>query len=125
MLKTSGFSVVALGRSYLQYPMYSDSEGFALNFGGIIKFRSVVRCLATSTLLRSDETYSATVDLSQSSLENAFFGAHIRTEMDVVAGWLPKDWISSRYDTQAGYNLQQCPYQTLLLSTLHLAILLR
>jgi hypothetical protein len=103
----SGPIIVELARSYLQYPIYTDGEGFALEFGSILKFRSDIRVLATTTLYRLSEAYSLSLDLSQPILRQAYFGAHLRTEKDAKEGWPAPDWIYSRYDTQSKYYLEQ------------------
>jgi hypothetical protein len=104
---TSGPRIVELGRSYLQYPIYSDGEGFAIDFGGILKIRSDVRVLATTTLLKLAELYSLTIDLTQPFIQNAFFGAHLRTEKDAREGWPAPDWVYSRYETQSKLYLDE------------------
>jgi hypothetical protein len=102
-------TIVELGRSYLQYPIYSDGEGFALSFGGILKIRSDARRLATKTLTNLAETYSFDADLSAPFLPNSFFGVHLRTEKDAAEGWPAPDWVYSRYDTQSKLYLEQAP----------------
>lgn len=101
--------VIALGRSYMQYPIYSDGNGFALSFGGILKLRSDVRKLATITLMNLISSISLETDITQPFIKDAFFGAHLRTEKDAQAGWPVGDWIYSRYETQARYYLEQAP----------------
>lgn len=102
-----GPMIIDLQRSYLQYPIYSDGESFALTFGTILKFRRDVRVLAGKTLEKLIETYSLAADATQPILPNAFFGAHLRTEKDAVEGWPAPDWIYSRYETQARIYLEQ------------------
>ncbi|KAH7381856.1 hypothetical protein BKA64DRAFT_697669 [Cadophora sp. MPI-SDFR-AT-0126] len=101
--------VIELGRSYLKYPIYSDGEGFALSFGGLLKVRSDVRVLATKTLRTLSEKYSFESDLSKSIIQNSYFGIHLRTEKDAAEGWPVNDWEYSRYDTQAKLYLEQAP----------------
>ncbi|KAK0111206.1 hypothetical protein ONS95_001581 [Cadophora gregata] len=101
--------IVSLGRSYLKYPIYSDGEGFALAFGGILKLRNDVRVLATKTLQALAERYNFQGDLSEAILHNLFFGAHLRTEKDAAEGWPVNDWEYSRYETQAKHYLEQAP----------------
>lgn len=107
--KFTGPTVVDLQRSYLQYPIYSDGEDFALSFGSILKFRSDVRVLATKTLQSLSDTYHLNLDLSQAILPNAFFGVHLRTERDAVEGWPAPDWVYSRFETQSQKYLEQAP----------------
>lgn len=38
-----GSIIIKLQRSYLAYPIYSDSENFALSFGKLLKFRADTR----------------------------------------------------------------------------------
>ena len=102
-----GPMIIDLERSYLQYPIYSDGEAFALSFGCILKFRSDVRILAVKTLQSLAETYSLTLDLTQDILPNAFFEAHLRTEKDAVEGWPAPDWIYSRFEIQSQLYLEQ------------------
>ena len=101
--------IVELGRSYLKYPIYSDGEGFALSFGGILKLRSDVRSLATKTLESLSKKYGLQTELSEPVLPGSFFGAHLRTEKDAAEGWPVNDWEYSRYDTQAKLYLEQAP----------------
>jgi len=102
-------TIVDLGRSYLQYPVYSDGEGFALSFGSILKIRSDLRVLATKSLLNLAEKYSLTIDLAQLIIPNAFFGVHLRTEKDAAMAWPAHDWVYSSYETQSMIYLQQAP----------------
>ena len=99
--------VIDLGRSYLTYPIYSDGEGFALEFGEILKFRADVRKLATETLYRLAEHYSLSLDLSQPIMKNTFFGAHLRTEKDANETWPVQDWEYQRYEKQSALFLGQ------------------
>ncbi|KAF5872114.1 putative alternative oxidase protein [Botrytis fragariae] len=92
---------VELGRSYLQYPIYSDGEEFALSFGGILKFRDNLRILATTVLQNMLSTYNMSGDLSQPFLPDTFFGAHLRTEIDATKSWPAKDWLYQRYEFQS------------------------
>ncbi|KAF4627046.1 hypothetical protein G7Y89_g11106 [Cudoniella acicularis] len=107
--EVTGPMIINLGRSYLQYPIYSDAKLFALSFGSILKFRSDVRVLAVKTLQSLADTYFLTLDLTQDILPNAFFGAHLRTEKDAVEGWPAPDWIYSRFETQSRVYLEQAP----------------
>lgn len=99
--------VINLMRSYLQYPIYTDGEGFAKNFGKILKFRADTRVLATKTLLKLAEKYSYDMDISKPILPGYFFGAHLRTEHDARQGWPAEDWVYSRYETQSKLYLEQ------------------
>ncbi|KAL5330735.1 hypothetical protein ACEPPN_000256 [Leptodophora sp. 'Broadleaf-Isolate-01'] len=104
--------IVELGRSYLKYPIYSDGEGFAMSFGGILKLRSDVRILATKTLQILSEQYEFEANLTQPILRNSFFGVHLRTEKDAAEGWPTNDWEYSRYGTQSRLYLEQAPRST-------------
>ncbi|KAI9648177.1 hypothetical protein NHQ30_002809 [Ciborinia camelliae] len=99
--------LIDLGRSYLQYPIYSDGEEMALAFGGILKFREDVRILATTVLRNLLSTYNISRDISQPILPNTFFGAHLRTEIDAVKAWPAKDWIYQRYEVQSKRYLKK------------------
>ncbi|KAH8594072.1 hypothetical protein B0O99DRAFT_652953 [Bisporella sp. PMI_857] len=108
-LSPDHIKVVELGRSYLQYPIYSDGEGFATSFGSILKFREDVRILATTTLRRLGEKFNLALEdkMGEPILKNAFFGAHLRTEKDAREGWPAGDWKYSRFDIQTELYLQQ------------------
>jgi len=101
--------VIELARSYLQYPIYSDGEDFALSFGSILKFRADTRVLATTTLRQLSQTFNLELESQwhESFLENAFFGAHLRTEKDARDGWPAEDWEYSRYNVQSKFYLSQ------------------
>ncbi|RDW69780.1 hypothetical protein BP6252_08800 [Coleophoma cylindrospora] len=104
--------VIELARSYLQYPIYSDGEGFALAFGDILKFRSDVRILATKTLLNLFETFPVSIDPARATLRDGFFGAHLRTEKDAQEGWPAQDWEFSKYETQSRLYIEQAARST-------------
>ncbi|KAJ8065865.1 hypothetical protein OCU04_004967 [Sclerotinia nivalis] len=99
--------LIELGRSYLQYPIYSDDEDFALSFGSILKFRQDVRILATTVLQNLLSTYNILRDISHPILPDAFFGVHLRTEIDAVKAWPGNDWIYQRYKVQAKHYLHK------------------
>ncbi|TGO56547.1 hypothetical protein BCON_0076g00250 [Botryotinia convoluta] len=98
---------VELGRSYLQYPIYSDGEEFALSFGGILKFSKNLRILATTVLQNMLSTYNMPGDLSQPFLPDRFFGAHLRTEIDTAKSWPAEDWFHQRYEVQSTQYLKK------------------
>jgi hypothetical protein len=98
-------AIVDLARSYLQYPIYSDPSEFAISFGGILKFRTDARHLATTILRNLLKAHNIKVDIPSPIWKNAFFGAHLRTEKDSRQGWPWDQVIHSRYDTQATYYL--------------------
>jgi hypothetical protein len=99
--------LIDLGRSYLQYPIYTDGEEFALSFGNILKFRADVRRIATKALQNLILTYNRSTDLSQPVLINTFFGAHLRTEKDAVEAWPAQDWKYQRYEVQSESYLKK------------------
>ncbi|TVY88382.1 hypothetical protein LAWI1_G003874 [Lachnellula willkommii] len=105
----TGPFIVGLDRSYLQYPIYSDGERFALSFGHILKFRSDVRILATKVLHNIGKKHALALNLTQPTLPNAFFGVHLRTEIDSQKAWPTGDWKYSKYSTQAQLYLEQAP----------------
>jgi hypothetical protein len=102
---TSHPAIIDLARSYLQYPIYTDPSAFAISFGGILKFRTDARLLATTVLRNLLSSHNIKVDLTSPIWKNAFFGAHLRTEKDSRQGWPWDQVIASRYDTQATYYL--------------------
>lgn len=72
--------IVDLEQSFLQYPTHSDGHEFAHEFGGIMKFRSDVRKLATKVLKNMVEEYDLHVDVSQEMFQASFLGVHVRPE---------------------------------------------
>ncbi|TGO39722.1 hypothetical protein BHYA_0049g00580 [Botrytis hyacinthi] len=98
---------VELGRSYLQYPIYSDGNEFALSFGGILKFSKNLRILATAVLQNMLSTYNMSGDLSQPFLPNTFFGAHLRAEIEAAKSWPAEDWFHQRYEFQSIQYLKE------------------
>ncbi len=101
---------VYLQRSYLQYPIYSDPEEFALSLGKILKFRSDARILATTTLKNLVRKYNLSFPDVASPIWNkgiGFFGAHLRTEIDSQKGWPWQLYEYSKYSTQSKYYLTQ------------------
>ncbi|CAD6442340.1 097f0fb1-c4d8-42d4-bd80-ae142a3ed376 [Sclerotinia trifoliorum] len=99
--------LIELGRSYLQYPIYSDDENFALSFGRILKLRQDVRILATMVLQNLLSTYNISRDISHPILPDAFFGGHLRTEIDAMKAWAGKDWIDQSYEVQSKHYLHK------------------
>lgn len=99
--------VVDLGRSYLQYPIYSDPERFALDFGRILKFRKDARVLATTVLKNMVKRHELHVDAWAPIWRKSFFGAHLRTERDSQQGWPVEQYEYSRYSTQSQNYLSQ------------------
>lgn len=98
---------IELGRSYLQYPIHSDGEEFALSFGGILKFSKNLRILATTVLQNMLSTYNMSGDLSQPFLPDTFFGAHLRTEIDATKSLPAEDWFYQRYEFQSIQYLKE------------------
>lgn len=100
-------TLVALGRSYLVYPIHSDPEGFHSTFGNIIKFRSDTRQIA-SAVFKNLVDLSPTVSWDgRSGTANGYMGIHLRTEKDAREGWPGQDWVWSRYETQSRAFLNQ------------------
>jgi hypothetical protein len=93
--------IVDLVRSYLSYPAYSDGKEFAESFGGILKFRSDVRILATKVLVSLLKTSGTPLNISARFQENAFLGAHLRTEADAKKSW------GNSYGTQLDSYVKQ------------------
>ncbi|KAF8849433.1 hypothetical protein BDZ45DRAFT_235814 [Acephala macrosclerotiorum] len=77
-----GPRIIALGRSYLHYPVHSDDENFASHFGKILKIRSDARVLATTTLLKLKSEYSLSLDLKDPYTKNGFMGVYLSTKPD-------------------------------------------
>ncbi len=99
--------IVHLGRSYMQYLIYSDGEDFAHSFGNILKFRADVRILATNPLLAMSKVYDLPMDLNAPIIKDAFFGCHLRTEQDAAEGWPTGDWSFASYASQSTHYLEQ------------------
>jgi hypothetical protein len=93
--------IVDLVRSYLTYPVYSDGKEFAESFGGMIKFRSDTRNLATKILLALSQISATTLNASAPFLENTFLGVHLRTEKDAQKSW------GNSYNTQLDFYVKQ------------------
>lgn len=74
--------VIDLEQSLLQYPTHADGHGVAHSFGNILKFRSDVRALATTTLLKLSHWYDLSLNISEPIIIPSFFGAHLRTESE-------------------------------------------
>jgi len=98
--------VVDLEQSFLEYPTHSDGHAFTHQFGKILKFRSDVRRLATSTLRDLSYWYDLRLNLSEPVLKDSFLGAHIRTE-DLMLGIGKRhgDVAFSHYEAQANAYL--------------------
>ncbi|KAL2063842.1 hypothetical protein VTL71DRAFT_4336 [Oculimacula yallundae] len=99
--------VIDLDRSYLQYPIYSDPEQFALDFGRVLKFRKDTRLVATTALKNLVRRYNLTGDFQTRIWNQTFFGVHLRTERDSQQGWPPSLYEYSKYETQSTYYLKQ------------------
>jgi hypothetical protein len=93
--------IIDLVRSYLSYPVYSDGKEFAESFGGVLKFRSDARILATKVLSSLLNTSGIPLDISTPFQQNAFLGAHLRTEFDAQKSW------GNSYDTQLDSYVKQ------------------
>lgn len=101
--------IVHLGRSYMQYPVYSDGEGFAHDFGKILKFRTDVRTLATKAIKAMGKAWNLKLDLTLPILPDAFFGCHVQFVKDVVDNPSTDDWTYTSYAAQAQFYLDQAP----------------
>ncbi|KAG4416041.1 hypothetical protein IFR04_010804 [Cadophora malorum] len=99
--------VVDLDRSYLQYPIYSDPEAFALDFGKVLKFRQDTRVVATTTLRNLVQKFDLHGDFRSPIWNHTFFGVHLRTERDSQQGWPPSLYEYSKYETQSTNYLKQ------------------
>ncbi|KUJ15086.1 uncharacterized protein LY89DRAFT_568527, partial [Mollisia scopiformis] len=104
---TNSQVVVDLERSYLKYPIYSDLEGFVLDFGKILKFRKEARELATTVLKNLVSSYDLNGKFGDEIWKGSFFGAHLRTEMDSQRGFPVQVYEYSKYSVQSHYYLEQ------------------
>jgi hypothetical protein len=79
-----GLTTIALGRSYLHYPIHSDDENFATHFGKILKIRSDARVLATTALLKLSSEYSLTLNLKDQDpySKMGLMGVYLSTKPD-------------------------------------------
>lgn len=102
-------TIVALQRSYLIYPIYSDPPSFAHSFSSILAFRRDVRHLASEVFLTLLKRHNLEKlwDGESQIVENAYVGAHLRIEKDAKEGWPGKDWGWSNYSMQAGAYINQ------------------
>ncbi|RDW84330.1 hypothetical protein BP6252_01920 [Coleophoma cylindrospora] len=71
--------IIDLEQSLLVYPIHADGHPVAHVFGDMLKFRSDVRRLATSTLRRMSQWYDLDMDISEPIIKHSYFGAHLRT----------------------------------------------
>ncbi|CZT53482.1 uncharacterized protein RSE6_15071 [Rhynchosporium secalis] len=99
--------VIDLDRSYLQYPIHSDAEAFALDFGKLLKFRRDTRMAATAALKNMVRKYNLTGDYKTEVWKGGFYGVHLRTERDSQQGWPPTLYEYSKYATQSTSYLKQ------------------
>jgi hypothetical protein len=99
-----GVIIIALQRSYMQFPIYSDGEEFAASFGNILKFQTAVRIIATTTLHRLSENYYLNMNLSESIVPHAFLGVHLDIEKNAGQGYLTYAAQSKLYLEQAAKN---------------------
>ncbi len=91
---------VDLGRSYFQYPIYTDPERFALDFGRILKLRIDARRLSTMVLKNLARKFELHGDPWAPIWINSFFGAHLRTGRDLQQVCPVEEYKYSRYSTQ-------------------------
>ena len=105
-ISASAPALVGLGRAYLEYPIHSDSPLFASNFGKILRFREDVRHLAATTLYSLSQTFDLAMNAERGIQENAYFGAHLRTEADAVKAFDVR-FNNSRYEVQSKLFLEQ------------------
>lgn len=67
-----------------------DGVDFYHSFGRILQFRPDIRRLAALATMEMDARFGLGIDPSQRLFEDAYAGAHIRTEEDVIkVGWNP------------------------------------
>jgi hypothetical protein len=96
--------VIDLEQSFLAYHTHADSHAFAHHFGQILKFRSDVRRLATSTIHALSRWYDLHLEISKPIIPNSYFAAHLRTEDPMIPveglGRRHSDIMYSHYDAQ-------------------------
>lgn len=107
--KKPGPTVIDLERCYMSYPIYSDGEAFALSFGLILQLREDIRMLASQVLRGLSKRLSfAGIDLKNEVLPDAYFGAHLRVELDAQVTWIAQyGWTHATYEKQAEDYLTQ------------------
>jgi hypothetical protein len=96
---------VELGRSYLQYPINSDGQEFALSFGNILKFRADIRILATITLLKLSQAFSISIAVTKPVIKDVFLGTHLWS--GPLGGLTAADQAFGQYDKQAQLYLER------------------
>ncbi|PBP19676.1 putative Solute carrier family 40 member 1, partial [Diplocarpon rosae] len=92
--------LVQVGQSYIEYPVHSDGDAFAYEFGKILSFRPDTRALAARVLLALKQQFGLLIDPTQAISPGAFYGAHLRLEKDAVWAWDPAEWRFSRTKDQ-------------------------
>ncbi|KAK2624980.1 hypothetical protein QTJ16_005349 [Diplocarpon rosae] len=92
--------LVQIGQSYIEYPVHSDGDAFADEFGKILSFRPDTRALAARVLLALKQQFGLPIDPTRAISPGAFYGAHLRLEQDAVWAWDPAEWRFSRTKDQ-------------------------
>ncbi|KAK6584189.1 hypothetical protein PZA11_003919 [Diplocarpon coronariae] len=88
--------LVRVGQSYIEYPVHSDGDAFAREFGKILSFRPDTRALAARVLCQLQRRFALPIDPARAISPDAFYGAHLRLEKDAVWAWDPAEWRFSR-----------------------------
>lgn len=102
-------TIVALGRSYLIFPIYSDGKEFAHSFGNILQFRQDVRQLATEVIINllRNHTLLDNYNGKDNIIADTYLAAHLRTEKDATEGWPADHWGWSAYAKQSEAYINQ------------------
>lgn len=91
---------IALGQSFLEYPVHDDGDAFAAEFGKILSFRADARVLAAKCLWALQQRFGLRLDPTVAITPGQYYGAHLRLEADAVWAWPPSEWRFSRQADQ-------------------------
>ena len=80
-------TIIALDRSYLQFPVYYDSVAFVTCFGRLLRFRADLHIFAAKALHSLATTYGEHIDPTVQINRHAYLGAHLRSESDTRVVW--------------------------------------
>jgi hypothetical protein len=98
--------IIELERSYLQWSIDTDDPMFTAHFGKILKIRSDIRMLATTTLTRLSAALSMRLPLTETIIPGAFLGAYLSTR-DGPTPSKDKERVQARFDAQLELYLGQ------------------
>ncbi|KAK8120851.1 hypothetical protein PG999_004971 [Apiospora kogelbergensis] len=95
---------IALGQTYLEYPVREDGDEFAGEFGKLLSFRRETRVMAARVLAalrrRMPAKKQQSLNASAPINDHAYYGAHLRLEKDAVSAWDPDLYRFSRMEDQ-------------------------